>query len=414
MVKKLFTLLMLLTTHILFPAEGDTGARTLVRSLPDRPVAGSTWTLTLLIDHDEPNEVNVLAPHFNDAIFLEQVIKTPRLINNALPPEFMERWTAMEYHFVLNSPGTVNFDAFTVITPRGRTTTAPFAVTIQRPPNTTQVQNYRFVWEGTPSLLRTGESAVFVLRSYDQKHASSLPKAGQFLPSVPSGYILETLPLASAETDAGVALKLRLIPLEANPFTLARRQFAHNGAIFEVPALRIPVSRAERNPKSLTERAATGNNHAPPFPPFDAAIQSHPRLYQKHQAKCDAVFTAAKTAWEEGRRADALASLRQNERDHAAGALFAIIRREAEQALGLSGTGDEKRSLFGAKSHTAVLRATAVRQIPDIAGEEIARFKEGQPVLLNGKSPHKEWIQVTANDDSRTSGWVLESMIIYY
>jgi hypothetical protein len=417
--------IILLTPSALFSSENETGARTLVRSLPDRPVAGSTWTLTLLIDHSEPDEVEILAPHFDGVLFLEQVIKTPRLVNPgtateapaAIPPEFLERWTAMEYRFVLNSPGTVTFDAFTVITPQGQTMTAPFELNIQRPPNTTEVQNYRFVWEGAPSALKTGENAVFSLRYNGTHYASSLPKAAQFLPSVPPGYILESLPLASSEVSAGIALKLRLIPLEANPFTLARRQFSHNGAIFEVPALRIPVSRAaEQKPGTQAEHAATGSNITPPFPPLNTAIQNHPQLYQKYQNKCDAIYTAAKNLWEGGRRADALAELRQNERDHPAGEFFAALRRESEQALGFTNTCDEKqkKSLFGTKSRSAVLRETTVRRIPDRAGEEIARFREGQPVLLNGKTPHKTWMQVITNDDNGTSGWVSEEMIIFY
>ena len=357
--------IMLLTPSALFSSESGNGARILVRSLPDRPVAGSTWTLTLLIDHSEPNEVDILAPHFDGAIFLEQVLKTPRLINPmnasagietpagvqaAVPPEFLERWTAMEYRFVLSSPGAVTFDAFTVITPQGQTMTTPFELNIQRPPNTTEVQNYRFVWEGMPSELRTGENAVFSLRYSGAQYASSLPKAGQFLPSVPPGYILEHLPLASEEALAGIALKLRLIPLEAAPFALTRRQFSHNGAIFDVPALRIPVSRAaEQKPGTQSAHTAAGNNITPPFPPIDAAIPSHARLYQKYQNKCDTIYAAAKNLWESGSSAGALAELRQNERDHPAGALFAIIRREAEQALGFTGTCDEKKSLFGKK-----------------------------------------------------------------
>ena len=415
-----FMLLMLLTTYSLYPAESQTGARILVRSLPDRPVAGSTWTLTLLINHDEPNEVEILAPYFDGAVFLEQVLKMPRLINprtaevetalaaqTGAPQEYLERWTAMEYRFVLSSPGTVSFDAFTVITPRGQTLTAPFTLNIQRPPNTAQVQNYRFEWEGTPLELRTGESAEFTLRYSGANYASSLPKAGQFLPVVPPGYIIEPILPSSGETAAGVALKLRLIPLAINSFALARRQFSHNGAIFDVPALRIPVKQTAQQPSTQAERAAPKNNTAPPFPPPDTAIQNQPPLY--------AIYTAAKNLWEGGSRVNALAQLRQNERDNPEGGLFAAVRREAEQALGITGTNDEthKRSLFGKKPRAAVLRETAVRRIPDSAGEEIARFKEGQPVLLNGKT-QKTWVQVTANDDNGTSGWVTEEMIIFY
>jgi len=419
-----FTLLMLLTTMALFAAGDETGPRILVRSLPDRPVAGSRWTLTLLIDHGEPNEVDILAPHFDGALFLEQVIKTPRFMgpgataaaqatSAVTPTENLERWTVMEYRFVLNSPGTVSFDAFTIITPQGQSKTTPFNLNIQRPQNAVEVQNYRFAWEGIPSGLTIGESAVLTLRSSEKNLAGSLPDAGQFLPLVPPGHILESLSLTPAEKSAGIALKLRLIPLEPEPLVLARRQFLHGGALFEVPALRIPVRRTAAE-KNIRAQEAAGGSHALPFPPLDVAIEGYPKLYQKYRDECNAVYTVAGDLWEEGRRASALAMLRQNERDHPAGALFAIIRRRAEQDLGLNGAKDEKRSLFKGSSRSAVLRETPVRRIPDTAGEEIARFREGQPVLLNGKTRHKTWVQVIANDHNGTSGWVPEEMIIFY
>ena len=415
--------LILLTPAVIFSTENETGPRTLVRSSQNSPVAGSTWTLTLLIAHNEPNEVNVLAPHFGEAIFLEQVIKSPRFVNpdmtthnempTSLPPEAIERWTAMEYRFVLSSPGTVSFDAFTVVTPQGQTKTAPFDLIVRRPQNTAEVQNHRFVWEGMPSELKAGENAVFALRYSGGNYAGPLPETRMFLPSVPPGHILESLPLTPEEKSVGIAFRLRLIPLEAAPFVLARRQFSHNGAIFEVPALRIPVIQsAEKN--AYKEQTAPENGPPAPFPPLDAAIKDQPRLYQKYRNECETIYAAAKRLWDGGSRAGALAALRQNERDHPAGALFAIIRRGAEQALGFTGTGDEKRSFFRGNSRSAVLMETAVRQIPDRAGEEIARFREGQPVLLNRKTQHTIWLQVTANDNQRISGWVPEENIIFY
>jgi hypothetical protein len=415
---------MLLTTTNLFTAEGETGPRILVRALPDSPVAGTRWTLTLLIDHHEPNEVDILAPHFDGALFLEQVIKSPRFMGPgmtavpasmpaALPSETLERWTVMEYRFVLNSPGTVSFDAFTVITPQGQSKTVPFNLNIQRPKNEVEVQRYRFAWEEIPSALAIGENAVFTLRYDEKNYAGSPPNTGQFLPFVPPGHILESLSLTPEEKSAGIALKLRLIPLEAVPLVLARRQFLHGGNIFEVPALRIPVSRPAEE-KTPTAREAAEDSRALPFPPIDAAIEGHLKLYQKYQGKCDDIYATAKNLWEEGQRAEALAALRQNERDHPAGALFAIIRRGAEQALGITGAKDEKRSFFKGSSRSAVLRETAIRRIPDTAGEEIARFREGQPVLLNGKIQHKTWMQVIANNHEGISGWVPEEKIIFY
>jgi len=416
-------ILMILIAAAALPAEQKTGPRILIHSSPDRPVAGSTWTFTLLVDHGEPNEVDVLAPHFTGALLLEQVIKSPRIMSpgtdgsaweipSAVTPETLERWTVMEYRFLLNSPGSISLDPFTVITPHGQTMTAPFYLNVQRPRNVTETQNYRFVWEGTPTELKTGENAVFTLRSVG-RNRPDIPEALLFQP--PPGHILESIPLTPEEKEEGYTLKLRLIPLGAQPFSLERRQFPYNGVVCEIPALRIPVSRA---PEKVPVRENQTDIVPVALPPLETAAQDHPLLFQKHRAECETIYGNIRNLWKGGYRADALAMLRQNERDHPAGAVFAIIRRKAEQALGFAGTNDEKRSLFRgnfpAHAEFAVLRETVVRRIPDRAGEEITRFREGQLVRLNGKPQHKTWIQVIAYDDNGTSGWVPEEKIIFY
>jgi hypothetical protein len=407
-------------------AEDGTGSRVHVQSSENRPAAGSAWTLTLLIDHNEPDEVDVLAPHLSDSLFLELVLKLPRVINHD------EHWTAMEYRFVLNSPGTVEFDAFTVITPRGQTMTKPFELTVRPPPASNTAQVHKFAWEKIPSGLKPGEEAVFVLRYSGANPLYPLPEAQLFLPPVPPGHILESIRLADDEKSAGIALKLRLIPLSAVPFALARRQFSHGGNIFEIPSLRITVTASGNKPpqsaippSSATsaplEPAATEKD-ATPFPSLEAAIRGYSGLYQKHRIECESVYANAKDFWEKEQRAYALATLRKNERDHPAGAFFAVIRREAERSLGLSGTKDEEKRSFmpfwKEKRRSAVLlRETAIRQIPDRDGGEITRFMEGQQVLLDGRprgNRIQTWLQITANDDNGISGWILEDNIIIY
>jgi len=447
----LFAALLLMAAAMLF-AQRETGPRILVRGLPERPIAGSTWTLTLLIAHDEPGEVDVLAPHFTGSLLLEQVIKLPRFFNpatgqfsvnnpvsadaenNAVLPLTFERWTAMEYRFVLNNPGTISFDAFTIITPRGQTKTEPFDLRVQRPQNTAEAHSYRLTWEGIPSSLTIGENAVFALRINGWDSDGLAPEAKLFLPPVPPGYILESVPLKPEEKSSGIAVRLRLIPLDLGTFVIERRRFSHGGNNFEIPALRIPVtatvsSRAAAQIQAQEQQAAPENNPVPPFPSLEAAQKDNLRLYQKHQAECENIYRTAKDLWENGYFAGALAALRRNERDHPAGVLFAVLRRGAEQILGFTGTSDEKRSppwqrpwrlFFGGKSRSAILRETAVRRIPDAAGEEIARFREGQPVLLDEKTypqtqkQHETWLRVIVNDGNETSGWVPKENIIIY
>jgi hypothetical protein len=430
-IRSLVILLIILSASIL--SAQDKEPRVIIRSLPEEPVAGSTWILTFLIAHNEPNEVDVLAPPFTDPLLLEQVTKMSRFINTT------ELWTVVEYRFKANSPGIFSFSAFTVITPGARVMIDPFEVTVLQSPAVPQTaataQTYRLVWEGLPSRLAIGESAVFNLRisgwnSAPHQPTAFIPESGLFMPPVLPGHILESLHLSPEEKSVGTVLKLRLVPLEAYPFAIEGRRISVNTAnskeavlLFDMPSLRIPVNRAQGLPTVTNEANDTvqEKNTAAPFPSLEAATAEHHTIYNKYTTECDATYASAKNLWESARFAESLALLRQKERDHPAGKLFAVIRREIEQALGFTGTHDERRDLimklwlFMGRYRCGVLMETTIRRIPDQAGEEITRFREGQPVLIlqQGTKPNK-WLQVISGDNNKTSGWVPEDKIIFY
>jgi hypothetical protein len=287
------------------------------------------------------------------------------------------------------------------------------------------VRNVRLDWEGLPAGLKTGETAILNLRFSGGSSPALSTNAPEelFLPPIPPGHILESLPCSIEEKSAGMALKLRFIPLEAVPLVLEQRRFSHNGAIYEIPSLRIPVGRAA----AITTNGITApekTNAAPPFPSLETAAKAYPDLYQKRLNECETIYAEAKNIWENGDPAQALATLRRNERDHPAGAIFAVLRREAENSIGFSGANDEKKKIlpfFGEKSRSAVLRETTVHQIPDSEGAEITRFREGQPVLLDKKTSsatraveREHWLRVITNDHNGISGWVPEENIIFY
>ncbi|MCL2128450.1 MAG: hypothetical protein FWH38_09365, partial [Treponema sp.] len=285
------------------PAQEGGQPRVLMQGLPERPVSGSTWVLTLLIGHSDPNEVNVLAPPFTGPLLLDQVLKGPRYYNPATgqsyaslpapPPETesgqaasYELWTAMEYRFQLNSPGTVFFDSFSVTAPQGQVKTAPFNLRVTGPENTAVTKRYGLVWEGAPADLKTGESAVFCLKvsgwnSQAARPDNVLPEVSLFMPPVLPGCILETLSLTSDEKSEGTAIRLRLIPLEASDFALEKRQFAYGGAVFEIPALRIHVSPGTGETgggNAATDSAPAPDGviaAAPPFPVLETAARAH-------------------------------------------------------------------------------------------------------------------------------------------
>jgi len=216
--------------------------RIMIQTTPDRPVEGSPLTLTLLVDYNNPDEVNVLVPPFADGVLLDFMLKGPRVV------EGLEKWTAIEFRFLQIGQGSVIFEPFTVITPKGQTRTAAFVIDVQEPsPNTAAGTTlFRLSWDNVPANLKIGENAIVSLRVNGWKNTAVLPEPGLFFPPVPMGYIVESLPLSEKEKSSGIALKLRIIPLQEGVLSMSNRRLTTGNAIFEVPGLRIPVSRASR------------------------------------------------------------------------------------------------------------------------------------------------------------------------
>jgi len=236
---KVFCISLLLLLPSFLRAQEYGKPRFLIQTAPDRPVEGSMLTLTLLVDHSNPDEVNVLAPPFTDGIILDFMLKGPRLVNAD-----SERWTTIEFRFTLTGNGIITFEPFTIITPQGRIQTNPFDIFVQKPPGSGETTLFRLSWENVPANLKIGDNAVITLRVNGWKNAFVLPESGLFLPPVPMGHIVESLPLSEKEKSSGIALKLRIIPLLTGVLTIANRRLTIENAMYEVPALRIPVSRA--------------------------------------------------------------------------------------------------------------------------------------------------------------------------
>jgi len=234
----LSVVLLILLPPILYAQEQP---RIMIQTAPDRPVEGSMLTLTLLVDHSNPDEVNVMAPPFTDGILLDFMLKGPRVVNADA-----DRWTAIEFRFTLTGSGTITFEPFTVMTPQGQKQTEPFDIIVQKSPDSNETIYFRLSWENVPANLKIGENAVVSLRVNNWNRTVVLPESGLFLPPVPMGHIVESLPLSEKEKSIGIALKLRIIPLQSGVLTIANRRLTIENAIYEVPVLRIPVSRAAK------------------------------------------------------------------------------------------------------------------------------------------------------------------------
>jgi hypothetical protein len=314
------------------------------------------------------------------------------------------------------------------------------------------------------------------------------------MPPLVAGAIIEEENLSSEDVKAALALRLKLIPIRAAPLVFPERTVVYDNITLRVPDLSIAVS-----PAPAQEHSAAGGTDAgpenspdnkdadsaadqvqPPFPEFDAPLASV-GLYRLvfrlgfafFVAAYKNIFRTAENIWNRGYSAEALALLRQNERDHF-GPLFFTLRRQAEQNLGLDHTEDEPpRTLFFGLSvfcfslvlivtliyflrgavrkkwltafavlllitilpalyfgvsvnryflfgsyRPAVLKQTGVRLVPDTSGEIIAYFREGQPVKVSGKKDfvyqQVSWVWIQANDQGGLAGWVPEDRVVYY
>jgi hypothetical protein len=451
-----------------------------IETYPQTPTAGVPWILTLLIDHGVPDEVIVIAPPLSPSLSMDRFIKTPRMTNSRLQ-------TVVEYRFILNTPGRYTLESFTVITPHGTAETEPYILEIQGAVTEQRASSPRIFWEGSPGQMAAGERAVLSLRITGW-NSGRLPQEF-FMPEVPRGAILEALPLTAEERSRGIAIKLNLIPL--GDFRLPARILRYENLMFEIPALYIRVTNAasrvteRETPEQNTAYIArdsgniSDNTHAP-FPDFNLASPDNLFfgkiiLDKLWYAQCENIYHKTRDLWDRGLYSQALAELRQNEREHPAGVLLRPIRREAEEKLLFFNMENENRwrrklllslsflvfflviivplvcfafirkpfqkgaALFpllcafvfaivvfayiyifldsrnvfsGNENRFGVTNETPVRRTADFDGENLFRFREGQPVVIMLNSG--TWVFVRTNDSAGSSGWIPAEEVIFY
>jgi len=454
-------LLAALCASAAFP-QGSDVPRVLVQSSPLFPLSGEEWTLTLLIQHPNPHEVTIIAPRFSETFFLDRVLKNFRYMQAA---GAAERWTEAEYRLIPRDSGAFTIEPFTVHINSVIVRTEPITVTVRDVQPTAAVPRPRLTWENVPAQLRVGESANFGLRisGWDTglQRGLHLPDAAVFMPPLNEAFIIEAEDAASG--GSGLVMRLRVIPLVMQNFYVPGRSVTHNNIVFEIPALSIRVlpRLVPAEAADEVEVKAADTWQAGAFPAMDTPLLSgsRARLFFRvgtFRAEYEAVYRAAGELYGSGSYAEALALLRQNERDHAAFPLFASLRRHTEMNLGLPNTQDEKPIHFvlvccaalcaafvcllvffrnaakavksvlcalllicgafallywlsgtfafgspqGSRFLPAVVRGTELRQIPDFSSEPLIHLNAGQAVRIFGVGVNRQNAEHTAQDGS--------------
>ncbi|GHV11832.1 hypothetical protein FACS189491_03770 [Spirochaetia bacterium] len=339
-----------------------------VQTSPEFPRIGQPWTLSFLVDHPVPEEVRIDPPPLPAALFVEEIRIEPRLIQKpagdasiegasaedasiTAVQAITERWTVVEYRFVLHGSGRIVLAPFEVTIPGAVIPTT--SITLIVPAGYTP----RLNWQNPPAVLRTGESAelILTLSGWDPRRA--LPESRLFLPKTPPETILEQASIAAEDREQGMILRLIVIPLGGEVFALPQTPVILGEFSLNVPAIRIPVTAAAVSSAAappapagysatISSAAISGAAVSTITAPVTAAAIPFPAtqagVFPPFRSACNDIRERAEALWNEGRRAEALAELRQNERDHAAGPSLIPLRREAERVLGLEAQGDEK------------------------------------------------------------------------
>jgi hypothetical protein len=302
---------------------------------PEVPQVHSTWIVALLVDYPVPEEIQVKHPPLPESLTLERIRTMPHRIRPSL--EVGKVQTLVEFWFIPQKAGALSLGAFEVIAPDRHGFTEPGSWYI--PGETPRVYSPICSWLKPPQSLRIGETGTLVLRLHDWDPRKPWPGTALFLNELPEGALLEAGALTAQDQEQGLVLRLEVIPLEGREFTLKPRYIAYEGLRIKVPELRIPLIPGAPAPAPSPQPADT--------PPLAARAGDFPFPHPAppkgpwFRADYEAALQQIQDLWNQGKIPEALGEMRRNERENLAGPAFALLRREAEQVLGLSPAQNE-------------------------------------------------------------------------
>ena len=307
-----------------------------VESSPANPLVNNPWTFVIMVNYPNPSFVNIRPPEIPSSLQMDNRVRVEARIFRG------ERWTRFEYTFISRSSGTFTLDPFIVTVPELQAQTARTSVTYREAPVTVRRYDPRFFWLNTEFTFHQGQRGELHLELRDWNPDLVLPR-GIFHGRAPVNAILtENPPVESANNT--YRYTINIIPLDENQITLESFVFVTDAHNLTVPILRVPVLAALPQNPPLTQEL-TQDYPEPLLEETEAALFVFPHagknVFFPLQNSYDNIVRNIEELWTEGRRGEALAEVRRNERDSFAGVYLGSLRLEMEQILGLGFTEDE-------------------------------------------------------------------------
>ena len=314
-----------------------------LETTPVHPKVHERWSLTVLVNHPYPEEVDVGFPPPPESLVLEQILTSSAFIEGA-------RWTKVEYRLTPLASGTVPLQPLTVHV-LGQEVLSP-ALTIDFQDGATDVGSPFFRWLQPIPPFHSGERGEITLELSGWDTGQKQP-SGIFRGRAPVNAIIRELPIVPAPGAHGTyRYPLTFIPLDKNDVTLAAFSFVFEGISLTVPEITIPVLPARAKELAPVESIQGDTSRVEPVVPSTSLPHPFPesntqRIFLPLQKSYNNVIEKIKALWEENLTAEALALVRKHERDNLLGARFTSLRRELEKRLNLRASYDERWQPLG-------------------------------------------------------------------
>jgi hypothetical protein len=343
-----------LVPEIVPPAEFTENLEVLLEISPEIPEVHSEWMIRILVNHPNPRDVSVIVPDFPLSLVPDRIRTTAQFVGRGgeTNPGEEEKWTAVDFFFIPDRDGPVSLAPFEARVP-GRLGYSPPVSTVIR--DDTRKAALRAVWEPVPAYLTVGQGAEVRLRLMTGKEENRQAASVSYRPEAPVNAIVETLGIAEAGPGEFI-LRFRIIPLEGPSVRLPSAPLKCGDASVTVPGHEFsvlpaalaasPILAVQKNApvRDRGMNAGTGDGAArsggeplpaPLFPDASGAV------FPPFRGGYNRALAEARSYWDQGLYAEALAVLRLNERELVAGPVLSPLRRSAETALGIEFTEDE-------------------------------------------------------------------------
>jgi hypothetical protein len=335
--KSAFLCLMPLLLAARVPAQDD--VKILFEFAPDAVVQDEIFTINLLVNHPDPNEIHLRLPDFESGFRIESMRTGVQVMLDSR--QNSEQWTVFEFFLVAREPGPRELGSFEV-TARGETrSTNPVTVNVR--PSERRGLNTRLVWAGQnvyTDAVNQGGVYEASLRVANRERGRRYP-ALQARIEAPVNAIVEEVPLSKNDYDSGVILRLRIVPLNGQPVKINPFSVYYEESLVEIPPLAINLLPFIENPPEAepSETQEPPQETAAP----GAAARINPVSFHSVPAGGGTFFDAgaraciaeAERLWAGEKYAAALAVLRRGEITLFAAGAVKRVRAACEDALNL-------------------------------------------------------------------------------